>query len=281
MPHITNITSSSNHNGNGNDNNNHTTNIYERLVSEEVKELKEYTRLVEHQSRRLVDLDSIHRDLERRLEIEHSKTQRLERALQRNETSWKARCELLGREKAEAEKRVDEEKVKVDKLMEMVNRLQTEIHTLIRNKFSHENVHGGGGTIGGGGIGPSGSVSALRPSASYGGGNIKRVPSGQAGSSSANNNNNNNANWGHNKPSGGGGVHHSPTSDHHHHHHGHGSNGGGSSVNRRDYSNGSHSASGRMMGRHIGPDEMLACVGSAEAVRERNAFGSLLDFFGM
>lgn len=274
MPHITNITSSSNLNGN--DNNNHTTNIYERLVSEEVKELKEYTRLVEHQSRRLVDLDSIHRDLERRLEIEHSKTQRLERALQRNETTWKARCELLGREKAEAEKRVTEEKVKVDKLMEMVNRLQTEIHTLIRNKFSHENVHGGGigSNIGGVGIGPPGSVSALRPSTSYGGGNIKRVPSGQAALSSANNNN---TNWGH-KPSGAN-VHHSPTSDHHHHHHGHNANGG--SVNRRDYSNGSHSASGRMMGRHIGPDEMLACVGSAEAVRERNAFGSLLDFFGM
>ena len=35
------------------------------------------------------------------------------------------------------------------------------------------------------------------------------------------------------------------------------------------------------MGRHIGPHEILAYNGSAEAVRERNAFSSLLDFFGM
>jgi len=34
-------------------------------------------------------------------------------------------------------------------------------------------------------------------------------------------------------------------------------------------------------GNMIGPHEILAYNGSAEAVRERNALGSLLDFFGM
>ena len=33
--------------------------------------------------------------------------------------------------------------------------------------------------------------------------------------------------------------------------------------------------------RHIGPHEILAHNGSAAAVRERNAYESLLDFFGM
>jgi hypothetical protein len=49
--------------------------------------------------------------------------------------------------------------------------------------------------------------------------------------------------------------------------------------NRRDNSNDT-SASARM-GRHISPHEILAHNGSAEAVRERNVVGSLLDFFGM
>ena len=50
-------------------------------------------------------------------------------------------------------------------------------------------------------------------------------------------------------------------------------------MSRRDYSNGSHSAQAAFMnnnttskiGNNIGPHEILAYNGSAEAVRERNA----------
>lgn len=209
--------------------------------------------------------------------------------LAKRELDWKRQAESLEREKMDATRLVKEEKVKVDKLVEMVNRLQTEIHTLIKNKFSHGS--GGGHNMGGhhnlnqrdwqhGGHGGMGHMGGGLPSShSYGGGNIKRVQSGQAAPSSSSsamtgdkrnasvNINNNNSN--------------SPTEQHH----GPGGNGNinthtSSNNSRRDYSNGSsHSAS--RMGRHIGPHEILAYNGSAEAVRERNAFGSLLDFFGM
>ena len=58
-------------------------------------------------------------------------------------------------------------------------------------------------------------------------------------------------------------------------------------MSRRDYSNGSHSAQAAFMnnnskiGNNIGPHEILAYNGSAEAVRERNAQTNLSDFFGM
>ncbi|KAL9183308.1 hypothetical protein ACHAXT_005095 [Thalassiosira profunda] len=234
--------------------------LYERLVSEEVKELKEYIRLAEHQSRRLAELEKIHRDLESRLEREGTARRKLELTLANREEGWKAKCAGLAKEKEAAEKAAGDEKAKVDKLMEMVNRLQTEIHALIKNRFGHGGGGSHGGGVSGGGGGQLHGGGGLTSSQSYGGG-VKRVASGQAAPIHTNN-------LGEKLISPGHSPHHSP------HHSPQG--------NRRDFSNGSHSLAGRdAVGRHIGPHEILAHNGSAEAVRERNAFGSLLDFFGM
>ena len=116
--------------------------LYERIVSEEVRELREYVRIIETQSRRLVDLERLHVDLESRLEVEQVRSRKLERTLAQHEKKWRAMFKNLVDEKEHAEKMVREEKVKVDKLMEMVNRLQTEIHALIKNKFQQHNQHG-------------------------------------------------------------------------------------------------------------------------------------------
>mmetsp|Transcript_24628 Transcript_24628/g.40368 ORF Transcript_24628/g.40368 Transcript_24628/m.40368 type:complete len:230 (+) Transcript_24628:687-1376(+) len=228
-------------------------------------------RLTEHQSRRLIELDTIHHDLEKRLEAEHVERQRLELTLQRKEVGWKRQSETLHKEKVDAERLVKEEKVKVDKLMEMVNRLQTEIHTLIKNKFSH------GGNAGGTGYGGHHPLNqqqhqqqqhhGLTSSHSYGGGNLKRVASGQAAASSASSS----TTMGNTMTD----KQHRSTST---------TNNNNNNSNRRDYSNGSHNSAATTSsssGRHIGPHEILVHHGSAEAVRERNAFGSLLDFFGM
>ena len=255
--------------------------LYDRLVSEEVKDLKEYIRITENLSRRVIELEKIHYDLEHRLEEEQLKVQNLEHTLRQREMSWKGQCETLQTEKTQAQKLVKEEKLKVEKLLEMVNRLQNEIRNMIINKFSHDGGHRGGG---GGGYHPHQNhyhmhgMGGLTPSSSYSG-NMKRVTSGQAASSSSItgsggiNRTTSSSMATHNSPGNEGGSL--------------GERGGGSAAHdrnsyRRDNSNdGSGSAGGGRMGRHISPHEILAHNGSAEAVRERNAVGSLLDFFGM
>lgn len=299
-----NNTSSSNNNSNPH------TPLYERLVSEEVKELKEYIRLVEHQSHRLISLEKIHDDLEHRLEQEHAARQRLELSLSKRELGWKRQLESMEGEKKTAERLVKEEKVKVDKLMEMVNRMQTEIHTLIKNKFSqgggggghaHGHSHGGhhhfnqhqhynqNNQNGGGNHHFMGNNGTTLPSSHSYSGNIKRVSSAAAAPSSTTTMTANGGDKQQQQRS----TTNSPTTDHHYNNTG---TGGTTTNNRRDYSNGSHNSSSSQQhhrngngmmnngngSRHdVGPHEILAHNGSAEAVRERNAFGSLLDFFGM
>jgi hypothetical protein len=234
--------------------------LYERIVSEEVRELREYVRIIETQSRRLVDLERLHVDLESRLEVEQVRSRKLERTLTQHEKKWRAMFKNLVDEKEHAEKMVREEKVKVDKLMEMVNRLQTEIHALIKNKFQQHNQHGSG--------------------------NIHHQPQQQQQQSLR-------------LPRSGMSAsvpldHNSP------HHHLNGNSNPTTTMTSASSTNnsGARPSSSAFQqqqqiqqpcgggdrkdrGNMIGPHEILAYNGSAEAVRERNALGSLLDFFGM
>lgn len=212
--------------------------LYEKLVSEEAKELKEYVLILKHQSRRLIELDAVHCDLERRLEAEHAERRRLEETLRQREATWHVDRVALRQEADAAERRAEGERAKADKLLEMVHRLQTEIHALIKNRFGqggnthlhhhhhahhpglnerHPHAHPGTG---------------LTSSQSYSGGNIKRVSSL------------------------------------------------GNTVNRSSSAD-ANEPQERIGGGHVGPHELLASNGSAEVVRERNALGSILDFFGM
>jgi hypothetical protein len=253
--------------------------LYDRLVSEEVKDLKEYIRITENLSRRVIELEKIHFDLEHRLEEEQIKVQNLEHTLRQREKLWSGTCDTLQKEKTQAQKFVKEEKLKVEKLLEMVNRLQNEIRNMIMNKFSHDGGRGGGGGVG---VGVGGhyhshqnqyhmqGMGGLTPSSSYSG-NIKRVSSSQAASpasiaSGINRTTSSSMNY--NSPGNEGGS----LGDR-------GGSASGSNI-RRDNSNGTGSTAA-LSKRHLSPHEILAHKGSEEAVRERNAVGSLLDFFGM
>ena len=269
--------------------NNITTPLYERLVSEEVREMREYIRLVEQQSQRLIELERIYIDLESRLETEHSKSCYLEHTLTQQEIKWKSIVTNLLQEKEKSEKLVQEEKMKVDKLMEMVNRLQTEIHTLIKSKFSNPHHP------------PSQQQQQQRiqqhhppPSPHH-----HRI---------------------NNRPSSPIPFDYQPQQQQHHHINGSsnptitkspsssqppplssslshppmigitssGSSGGGGSGEKNTHRHRSqqqqqvqYQQTQNNNYHHIGPHEILANNGSAAAVRERNALGSLLDFFGM
>lgn len=189
--------------------------------------------------------------------------QNLEHTLRQREKTWKNQCDTLEKENAESQKLIREEKVKVNKLLDMVNRLQNEIRNMIMNKFS-------------GGYHPNQNqyhmqtMGGLTPSSSYSG-NIKRVTSGQAAATTSSSMSGGiNRTASHNSPGNeggslGGDVGSTSTS--------------GRNNTRRDNSNASGSAASAQ--RHISPHEILAHNGSAEAVRERNAVGSLMDFFGM
>lgn len=164
-------------------------------------------------------------DLEKRLEAETTQRQRLEYTLQYRERHWKATSERLDEERSRMESNVKEEKIKVERLLDMVNRLQNEIQSMIfKNKFN-----------------PSRSEAHLH---SNNNGGIKRVTSGQAANRLR-------------------------------------SESGASGSRAEGQPHQSNSGVKNVSKRHIGPHELLACNGSAEAVRERNAFTSLLDFFGM
>jgi len=208
--------------------------------------LKEYVRLIENQSRRLLELEKVHADLENRLEEEHTERIRLEHTLEKREVAWKQQVEELNLERDGIEKIAKEEKLKVQKLLDMVNRLQNEIQSMIKNKFSHpmgSQHHPHGRNEGNANLNPGG----------LSGGGIKRVPSAQASGA------------------GSSGISEKRNSP------GNTSNG---SMNQPG-SAGPNQNSASRMGRHIGPHEILAHNGSAKAVRERNAMTSLLDFFGM
>lgn len=228
-------------------------------------------------------MEKIHFDLEHRLEEEQIKVQNLEHTLRQREKTWKGQCEALEKENAESQKLIRDEKVKVNKLLDMVNRLQNEIRNMIMNKFSggyhpnqnHYHMQGMGG---------------LTPSSSYSG-NIKRVTSGQAAAAAPTPTSS--------SMTGGGGGMNRTVSSSMAHTNSPGNEGGslgtdiGSATSgrnsRRGDNNGTNAngnsaaaaASSSAQQRHISPHEILAHNGSAEAVRERNAVGSLLDFFGM
>jgi predicted ribosome quality control (RQC) complex YloA/Tae2 family protein len=244
--------------------------LYERIVSEEVRELREYVRIIETQSRRLVDLERLHVDLESRLEVEHVRSRKLERTLAQHEKKWRSVFKNLVDEKEHAERMVREEKVKVDKLMEMVNRLQTEIHALIKNKFQQHNQHGNSNihhhqqqqqSLRLPRSAMSASVTTDHNSPHHHLNGNSNTTTTIASASTTNN---------------GGGIRPSSSSFQQQHQQpipqqAQANNGG------NDRNSGDRKDRGNM----IGPHEILAYNGSAEAVRERNALGSLLDFFGM
>ncbi|KAL7461471.1 hypothetical protein ACHAXS_001892 [Conticribra weissflogii] len=81
-----------------------------------------------------------------RLEEEHMERIRLEHTLEKREVAWKRQVEELKQERDGIEKIAKEEKLKVQKLLDMVNRLQNEIQSMIKNKVRLP-VGGGSSTL--------------------------------------------------------------------------------------------------------------------------------------
>jgi len=110
--------------------------LFERLVTEEVQELKAYVRIVENQNRRLEELEQVHGDLERRLEVETRGRKHLEVTLEAREREWKEKFEHLESERDHWKKVVEAEKTKNSRLIDQVVRKDQDIHRMLQRKVS-------------------------------------------------------------------------------------------------------------------------------------------------
>lgn len=121
--------------------------LFERLVTEEVQELKAYARIIENQNRKLVELERIHGDLENRLELESRGRTQLEATLERRETEWTMRYHNLEKDRDQWKNTVSQEQTKNVKLIDQVVRKDQDIHRMLQRKYDNQRESGTGPTI--------------------------------------------------------------------------------------------------------------------------------------
>jgi hypothetical protein len=112
--------------------------LFERLVTEEVQELRAYVRIVENQNRRLLELERVHCDLEARLEVESKGRQRVEATLEVREREWAEKFERLESDRDKWKRLVDAEQIKNSKLIDQVVRKEQDIHRMLQRKVRKE-----------------------------------------------------------------------------------------------------------------------------------------------
>ena len=114
----------------------HPTPLFQRLVSEEVQELKSYARIIESQNRRLAELERVHGDLEARLEIQSTSRMEIERTLEDREQRWAEQIAELEKDREHWKSVVEAERTKNARLMDRVVRKDQDIHRMLQRKVS-------------------------------------------------------------------------------------------------------------------------------------------------
>jgi hypothetical protein len=110
--------------------------LFERLVTEEVQELKAYARIIESQQRRLAELEQVHRDLEGRLEVESRARQHLELTLEYREREWTNRLDDLRKDRDHWKTVVGSEQTRNARLLDQLSRKEQDIHRMLQRKVS-------------------------------------------------------------------------------------------------------------------------------------------------
>lgn len=102
---------------------------------EEDLELKEYARRVQTQECRIASLQSIHSDLEGRLELQTAQRMQLEEKLVSQEIQWAETRRRLESERDEWKELVTKEQTRNERLLEFANRKEKEIQRMIQRKY--------------------------------------------------------------------------------------------------------------------------------------------------
>lgn len=116
--------------------------LFERLVTEEVQELKAYARIIENQNSRLAELERVHGDLESRLELESRGRAQLETTLEQREREWATRFKELEMDRDHWKEIVKVEQTKNARLIDQVVRKDQDIHRMLQRKVSRFRVWG-------------------------------------------------------------------------------------------------------------------------------------------
>lgn len=115
--------------------------MFERLVTEEVQELKAYARIIENQNRRLVELERVHGDLEARLELEARGRAQLEATLEARERDWSVRYRQMEMDRDHWKEEVTKEQSKNARLIDQVVRKDQDIHRMLQRKVRYIIMH--------------------------------------------------------------------------------------------------------------------------------------------
>lgn len=116
--------------------------LFERLVTEEVQELKAYARIIESQNRRLAELEKVHGDLETRLELESRASQQLEATLEDRERQWSEKYAKLEKDRDHWKEVVQIEQTKNSRLIEQVVRKDQDIQKMLQRKYDQPRADG-------------------------------------------------------------------------------------------------------------------------------------------
>lgn len=121
--------------------------LFERLVTEEVQELKAYARIIETQNKKLVVLERTHGDLESRLELESRGRTQLESTLERRERDWAMKYLELEKDRDQWKTNVSQEQTKNARLIDQVVRKDQDIHRMLQRKYDNQRESGTGHSI--------------------------------------------------------------------------------------------------------------------------------------
>ena len=108
--------------------------LFQRLVTEEVQELKHYTRIIEEQNLRLNEVENITVDLDRKLQKQTKARTDLERTLELRERQWADKFEKLEAERDHWIEVVEQEKGLTKRLNKKVARMEQEIQRMLQRK---------------------------------------------------------------------------------------------------------------------------------------------------
>ena len=109
--------------------------LFERLVSDDVQELKSYSRIIQSQNARLAELERVNDDLERRLEIQAKQKMTLESELTAMERQWSMRYSELETERDAWKGAVEAERRRSSGLRDQISRKDRELHRMLQRKY--------------------------------------------------------------------------------------------------------------------------------------------------
>jgi len=113
--------------------------LFERLVTEDIQDIKAYIKFVEQSNRRVAEMEHIHDELESRLEQSTLEKLELEKKVEGLNQKWAEKCYNLEKERDSWASRCAAERGRNERLGELINRKDKEIHRMIQRKYDSKN----------------------------------------------------------------------------------------------------------------------------------------------